>query len=636
MASPVELQLDLDNFETSQFENCKYVLTSPRSLEACSRIGVKPVDLLYKPLAELQEELLPEDIPLRTIYNIYDDHEQDRQRKLALCKLERRKMMLQPNSGRKQYATVVTSRFLFTLPDHLKRIDIDRYHNYVHYTYDDLNKASLQRRRTAWAASVGHQRVSQYEVNQRASEMNDESTKLREELLSRKDRKQTNAKKTRKSSKGITISQSKRSSSANSTLNRSLLSDAKPIISTKVKRALGGTPKAKRCPLTPKDQKILELIVSKGEEEKIHQKERHMAEVEWIQQRKQEDVAKKELENHRRRMLAEEARIRNMKKNKREDQRRKAEISLLEEKAKLLNLSKKEWELRSQQQQIRQEMKMIEKRDDKFMKKQSQEQNLNFKNEDEANMQVAMRKKFMSDMKLAEQRRDVKMLRDSMKFIEANRNERNAFEQRWEAIQKDSKDMVSSMENFLESKHRKSKSKHERILHMKQKQLEINKLEREKKQLEAQLRQKQLDSEMDRWRDTLNESHRFVEDKAFITSLRTTAEKARKAHDARVEKERGQKNNIKKIHKEVEAWRRETLQEVERKDKKSDLIKHEKDQVLEQSRFLAHTSQQFREQLKQRYGSDTFDKKVHAAEMFNRMGSGPVSALRNSSSIDFS
>ena len=42
----------------------------------------QPVDLLYKPLAEFQEELLPQDVPLRTIYNIYDEHEQNRESKL--------------------------------------------------------------------------------------------------------------------------------------------------------------------------------------------------------------------------------------------------------------------------------------------------------------------------------------------------------------------------------------------------------------------------------------------------------------------------------------------------------------------------------------------------------------------------
>ena len=34
-------KMDLMNFEDPQFEEGKYVLTSPRSLEACSRLGVK-------------------------------------------------------------------------------------------------------------------------------------------------------------------------------------------------------------------------------------------------------------------------------------------------------------------------------------------------------------------------------------------------------------------------------------------------------------------------------------------------------------------------------------------------------------------------------------------------------------------
>jgi hypothetical protein len=40
-------KIDLMNFEDPQFEDGKYVLTSPRSLEACSRLGVK-VKKLFK------------------------------------------------------------------------------------------------------------------------------------------------------------------------------------------------------------------------------------------------------------------------------------------------------------------------------------------------------------------------------------------------------------------------------------------------------------------------------------------------------------------------------------------------------------------------------------------------------------
>ena len=38
--------LDLDNFESDLAEGCEYVLTSPRSLQACNKLRLKPVQLL--------------------------------------------------------------------------------------------------------------------------------------------------------------------------------------------------------------------------------------------------------------------------------------------------------------------------------------------------------------------------------------------------------------------------------------------------------------------------------------------------------------------------------------------------------------------------------------------------------------
>ena len=61
------------------------------------------MDILYKPLAEFQEELLPQDVPLRTIYNIYDEHEQNRESmymyslwfiKVVLCTVDMAKIWL--------------------------------------------------------------------------------------------------------------------------------------------------------------------------------------------------------------------------------------------------------------------------------------------------------------------------------------------------------------------------------------------------------------------------------------------------------------------------------------------------------------------------------------------------------------
>lgn len=41
MESKGELNINLFNFEDPRFEDSKYILTSPRSLEACSRLNIK-------------------------------------------------------------------------------------------------------------------------------------------------------------------------------------------------------------------------------------------------------------------------------------------------------------------------------------------------------------------------------------------------------------------------------------------------------------------------------------------------------------------------------------------------------------------------------------------------------------------
>ncbi|XP_067135966.1 coiled-coil domain-containing protein 177-like isoform X2 [Centruroides vittatus] len=115
VSSPLpELNLNLHNFDTPEAQNCPYVLTSPRSLEACSRLGVKvrisgssllkpstlcrqpyqvrsifpPVDLLHKTLAEFQDDL-PPGKSLEEIFKLYDEYEQNRTALLAKCQAER-------------------------------------------------------------------------------------------------------------------------------------------------------------------------------------------------------------------------------------------------------------------------------------------------------------------------------------------------------------------------------------------------------------------------------------------------------------------------------------------------------------------------------------------------------------------
>lgn len=86
--SPHDLNLNLYNFDKVDASNCPYVLTSPRSLEACANQGVKPVELLPKLLDEFRDEL-PQSTPLEEIKRRYKQYELVRTRKLEKCRKER-------------------------------------------------------------------------------------------------------------------------------------------------------------------------------------------------------------------------------------------------------------------------------------------------------------------------------------------------------------------------------------------------------------------------------------------------------------------------------------------------------------------------------------------------------------------
>ncbi|XP_063775093.1 coiled-coil domain-containing protein 185 [Pseudophryne corroboree] len=83
------LHLDLSNFQ--ECAGSRYVLTSPRSLEACARLGVRPVDLLHKSYAEVREE--NKGAGGLEVSDLYEAQERQRLRKLRLCRELRHQML---------------------------------------------------------------------------------------------------------------------------------------------------------------------------------------------------------------------------------------------------------------------------------------------------------------------------------------------------------------------------------------------------------------------------------------------------------------------------------------------------------------------------------------------------------------
>jgi hypothetical protein len=83
--------LDLYNFESA--DDSRYVLTSPRSLEACARLNTKPVELLSRPYSEFVSENNGKSSDYIKI--LYDDFESKRVVKLQRCRKEREKIAME-------------------------------------------------------------------------------------------------------------------------------------------------------------------------------------------------------------------------------------------------------------------------------------------------------------------------------------------------------------------------------------------------------------------------------------------------------------------------------------------------------------------------------------------------------------
>ncbi|CAF1186519.1 unnamed protein product [Adineta ricciae] len=84
-----QVKIDLYNFDHVDFADSKYVLTSPRSLEACARLNIKPATLLPGKLSDLTSDK----VRFSTLVDIRDEMEVERLANLQRCRDEREKII---------------------------------------------------------------------------------------------------------------------------------------------------------------------------------------------------------------------------------------------------------------------------------------------------------------------------------------------------------------------------------------------------------------------------------------------------------------------------------------------------------------------------------------------------------------
>ncbi|BES92326.1 Chromosome 1 open reading frame 65 [Nesidiocoris tenuis] len=94
--------LNLINFEHPASKKSSFILTSPKSLRACQKAGIKPVELLYKSLADVKRE-----VGKKAAQDVYKELEKERQQKLERCRKIRNELLMEgyPRFSRKSSIT---------------------------------------------------------------------------------------------------------------------------------------------------------------------------------------------------------------------------------------------------------------------------------------------------------------------------------------------------------------------------------------------------------------------------------------------------------------------------------------------------------------------------------------------------
>lgn len=110
-------KIDLYNFDHSDFVDSKYVLTSPRSLEACARLKIKPASLLPTKLADIPTN----QVRYSTLVDIRDEIELERLANLQRCREEREKIIgeqssTRPSSAKESSSTLYHATRVRTVP----------------------------------------------------------------------------------------------------------------------------------------------------------------------------------------------------------------------------------------------------------------------------------------------------------------------------------------------------------------------------------------------------------------------------------------------------------------------------------------------------------------------------------------
>ncbi|XP_066461939.1 coiled-coil domain-containing protein 177 [Eleutherodactylus coqui] len=634
------LHLDLYNFECLEAEGSRYVLTSPRSLEACARCMVKPVELLSRSLSDLVKEAPGRSMRVAT--GLCEVYEIERQRKLKMCREERERivrqekrrilpLVLSSNLG-SPCSSKAPSRAELSTPPISKRSgtpsSTGSQRSNTQLSKDRDRSQSLPSKLTQRGKPTRPKRqpVSVSRAPRSTNSSQSEDTQSSTESMTNdpahpvpranKSQSLDSLQKMRDSASGRTSSESMTSSysgdsfrgrttqlipksrtldTVNSLLGRSFsLGDLShsPQTTKKVEKMVKEVKKKGIHELPTKDKKIAAIMIAKHEEEKIMKEQRYWAHLQWETQRKSSDLRKELEERGRQRALLQgqrklESRVRN--------RRSKMEVTSTE--------MEKQSEGKSGELEDRQKnTSQIKSQKSKQLKKSyAQELSDDFLQDKYLLAQQKKQERF-------QQLQVNKILQNKMEKVKHQalrqdlaQKEESDTEERRKALTKSLHKAQENVEQLLEKRNQEIKTRAQR--------------EEQQSQRARQAAEQREKKRAEHLKELSKTAERRLQHAAQVAD-EVVQHKARKAVEIRLEKEKIQRENRQKVQKNEDIKRQELLMSIEKKLERSEQIFKDKQTVLDNARLVARASFNIREKVRAETNTRTFDKMVMEAEFY--------------------
>uniref|UniRef100_A0A8C5QXD7 Coiled-coil domain-containing protein 177 n=1 Tax=Leptobrachium leishanense TaxID=445787 RepID=A0A8C5QXD7_9ANUR len=634
------LHLDLYNFECPEAEGSRYVLTSPRSLEACARCLVKPVELLARSLSDLVKEAPGRSMRVAT--GLCEVYEIDRQRKLKMCREERERIIRQEK--RRILPMVISSSLgspstskCPSRADTISAMESKRYNSPPTTSHQrKITPPSEDAHRTETPPSKSNSPLTKGSKKHHPPSSKDhksdpsllknvpscDSPATMEPLhaVPPKNKSQSldSLQRMRDGTSARTSSESATSSfsgdsardkaaqflqrpqtleTVNSLMGRSFsLGDLShsPQTTKKVEKMVKEVKKMGVRELPQRDKKIAALMIARHQEENIRNEHRYWAHLQWDTQRKTSELKREQEERERHRILVQGQ------KRWEYQIKKKSNITSLEEPSasSLTQSSSAQLEKWKEQDQEKETIKRgkLEKSKEGGEQKKTQRKKEALEQVEEANQQ-----KQLTDQNKKLEKKKAEKMKHQVLLQELSQKEESENEELKKTLENNLHRAQENIDHLLEKRNQdlKNKARKEELQILRARQAAERKERERREHLDEQVRTAQR---------RLQHASQVAEEVAH--------HKARKALEGRLEKEKVQRENRERVQKKEDMKRQELLVSIEKKLERSEQIYKEKQTVLDNARSVARASFNIREKVRAETNIRTFDKMAQEAEMY--------------------